>query len=275
MKPEHKEVMKARQRNIALRVTYDGTRYSGFQRQSPPIKAVQNVLENALTEIFGDTIELAAAGRTDAGVHAYGQVVNFFTDGTIPLMRVARAVNGLLPPDITVIDAYEVDREFSARHSAVAKTYLYRIERVSERNPFSYNYVWQISRPLDIETMRAALAMLEGTHDFSSFRASGGADMSPVRTLYDIRLEELDDIVEVYIYGNGFLYHMVRNIISTVVAVGLGSISLERFREIFLACDRRLASPTAPARGLYLYSVEYSPGELSWDACTVLVGERK
>ena len=128
MRPESVERMKARARNIALTVSYDGTNYHGFQRQMPPVVAVQNVLERALAKVCGEDVELAAAGRTDAGVHAYGQVVNFFTDGQIPVARLPRAVNGLLPPDIVVTQAWEAGHDFSARHSATGKAYVYRLE---------------------------------------------------------------------------------------------------------------------------------------------------
>ena len=261
MRPENVERMKARARNIALKLAYDGTNYHGFQRQTPPVVAVQNVLERALGKVCGDAVELAAAGRTDAGVHAYGQVVNFFTDGRIPVERLPRAVNGLLPHDIVVTQAWEADRAFSARHAATGKAYVYRLEQCTVPNPFTRSYAWQIFRPLDLRAMRAALAMLVGRHDYSSFRAAGGAPMSPVRTLDEIRLtEEGAGRLSCYLHGNGFLYHMVRNIMSTVVSVGLGRISVERFGEIFAARDRRLASPTAPACGLYLLSVDYAEG---------------
>ena len=251
-------MMKKRARNLALKVAYDGTRYHGFQRQSPPVAAVQNVLEAALAKVCGEPVELAAAGRTDAGVHAYGQVVNFFTDGRIPAERLPRAVNGLLPPDIVVTEAWEAARDFSARHSAVGKAYIYRLEQCAVPNPFTRSYAWQIFRPLDTAAMRSALSLLEGTHDYSSFRAAGGARMSPVRTLDEIRLEdEGAGRLSCCLHGNGFLYHMVRNIMSTVVSVGMGRISVERFAEIFAARDRRLASPTAPACGLYLLRVDY------------------
>lgn len=264
MRPEHVERMKARARNIALTVAYDGTNYHGFQRQTPPVVAVQNVLERALAKVCGEDVELAAAGRTDAGVHAYGQVVNFFTDGRIPVARLPRAVNGLLPPDIVVIQAWEAGRDFSARHSATGKAYVYRLEECTVPNPFTRSYAWQIFQSLDHDAMRGALAMLVGTHDFSSFRAAGGAPMSPVRTLDEIRLdEEGAGRLSCYLHGNGFLYHMVRNIMSTVVSVGLGRISAERFAEIFAARDRRLASPTAPACGLYLLSVDYAADDRS------------
>lgn len=250
--------MKARARNIALKIAYDGTHYHGFQRQTPPVVAVQNVLERALAKVCAEEVELAAAGRTDAGVHAYGQVVNFFTDGRIPAERLPRAVNGLLPPDIVVRKAWEAPRDFSARHSARGKTYLYRLAQCMVPDPFTRHYAWQIFQPLDLAAMRQALSMLVGRHDYSSFRAAGGAPMSPVRTLDEIRLtEEGDGQLVCYLHGSGFLYHMVRNIMSTVVSVGLGRISVERFAEIFAARDRRLASPTAPACGLYLLAVDY------------------
>ncbi|MBQ1509559.1 MAG: tRNA pseudouridine(38-40) synthase TruA [Selenomonadaceae bacterium] len=257
MKPEHKDEMKARARNIRLTVAYDGTNYHGFQRQRPPVVAVQNVLEAKLQTVFGDSIELAASGRTDAGVHAYGQVVNFFTDGRIPVERIPLAVNSLLPDDIVVLEAAEADFDFSARHSAKSKTYIYRIQRGSFPNPFTRNYAWYVGRPLDIHAMREALAMVLGTHDFTSFRASGGAPMSPVRTMYRAEIGEKGDLLEITIHGNGFLYHMVRNMVGTLVNVGLGRISIAGFREILEARDRKKASPTAPPQGLYLFSVEY------------------
>ena len=146
MKPEHKEIMKARKRNIRLTVSYDGTAYNGFQRQNPPQIAVQNVLEEKLQQVCGDTIELAASGRTDAGVHALGQVVNFFTDGRIPVDRLPRAVNSILPPDIVVLEAAEADRDFSARQSAKSKTYIYRILQGYIPDPFERNYSWSIRK---------------------------------------------------------------------------------------------------------------------------------
>ena len=259
MRPEHVETMKARARNIALKVAYDGTNYHGFQRQTAPVIAVQNVLERALAKVCGEQVELAAAGRTDAGVHAYGQVVNFFTDGRIPVARLPRAVNGILPPDIVVIEAWETARDFSARHSATGKAYVYRIEQGTVPNPFTRSYAWQIFQPLDLDAMRAVLALLVGTHDYSSFRAAGGAPMSPVRTLDEIRMDEDEGgRLSCCLHGNGFLYHMVRNIMSAVVSVGLGRISTGRFAEIFAAHDRRLVPPTAPACGLYLLSVDYA-----------------
>lgn len=263
MKPEHIAEMKARARNIVLLVAYDGTAYHGFQRQTPPVTAVQNVLEEKLQLVFGDSIELAAAGRTDAGVHAYGQVVNFFTNGTIPTSRIVRAVNSLLPPDIVVKAAAETDADFSARHSATSKVYLYRMQQGETPDPLRARYVWHERRPLDFCRMRQALDCIRGTHDFSAFRASGGAPMSPVRTMYEAVLHERPDhLLEFRIHGNGFLYHMVRNLVGTIADVGLGRLSPEEFQQILASRDRQNASATAPARGLYLYEVHYAGREL-------------
>lgn len=249
--------MKRRARNICLQVAYDGTNYHGFQRQQPPVMAIQNVLEKNLEKIFGDSVELAAAGRTDAGVHALGQVVNFFTDGKIPLENIPRAANGVLPKDIVILAACEADFSFSARHSALGKTYVYHIQTGLVPNPFNRHFSWHLPWELDVVAMQNALKELIGIHDFSSFRASGGADMSPVRTLYRADLCHRGDILTFTFKGNGFLYHMVRNIVGTVVNVGRGKISPVAFKKILAAKNRSLASPTAPPQGLFLAEVEY------------------
>ena len=184
MRSEHKVELKLRKRNIALTVAYDGTIYNGFQWQSPPRVAVQNVLEERLEKIFGDKIELAAAGRTDAGVHAFGQVVNFFTDGRIDVDKIPLAASTVLPNDIVVREAREVDKNFSALHSAKSKIYLYRILRSAASNPFVNRFAWHIFRPLDVEAMREALEILIGTHDYSSSKAASNVQRNPVRTIY-------------------------------------------------------------------------------------------
>lgn len=257
LKPEHKEEMKARARNIVLEVAYDGTAYHGFQRQTPPVVAVANVLEDKLQTIFGDSIELAAAGRTDAGVHAYGQVVNFFTNGSIPVERIARAANSLLPSDIVVKRAAEGSKAFSARHSAKKKTYLYRIYQGETPDPMQARYAWYIRPRLDIDAMRTALTFVLGTHDFSSFRAADGALMNPIRTMEEAKLITEANDIKVKITGTGFLYHMVRNLIGTLVNVGFGKLTPMDFEGIMKARDRQLASATAPACGLYLMEVTY------------------
>jgi len=262
MRFEHKQEMKLRRRNISLTVAYDGTKYNGFQWQSPPRVAVQNVLEERLEKIFGDKIELAAAGRTDAGVHALGQVVNFFTDGRIDVEKIPIAASSVLPADIIVREAREVDKNFSALHSAKSKIYLYRILRGAASNPFVNRFAWHIFRPLDVDAMREALKILIGTHDYSSFKAAGGApNMNPVRTIFAAELFEEKffggDILTIKIHASGFLYHMARNIVALTVAVGRKKITLDEFQKIFDARDRSLVPATAPAQGLCLQEVFY------------------
>ena len=262
MRSEHRQEMKLRRRNIALTVAYDGTNYNGFQWQSPPRVAVQNVLEERLEKIFGDKIELAAAGRTDAGVHAFGQVVNFFTDGRIDVDKIPLAASTVLPADIVVREAREVDKDFSALHSAKSKIYLYRILRGAASNPFVNRFAWHIFRPLDVAAMREALNLLIGTRDYSAFKAAGGApNRNPVRTIYAAELfnENLfgSEILTIKIHASGFLYHMARNITAGVVEVGRRRLSVEAFGKIIDARDRSLLPATAPALGLCLQKVFY------------------
>ena len=253
------------QRNIVLKVAYDGTNYHGFQRQLPITKAtlaIQNVLEDKLQKIFNDKIELAAAGRTDSGVHALGQVVNFSTSGTIPVDKIPIAATGLLPNDIVVLDAWEAAPDFNARHSAKSKIYIYRILTGKVSNPFINRYAWHIRYPLDVEAMRAALSLLVGRYDFSAFRAAGGAPMSPIRTIFSADIDFNDNFygvntMTIKIHANGFLYHMARNIVGSLVAVGRGRFSVKDFKRIFEGCDRNKAAPTAPPNGLCLYEVFY------------------
>lgn len=257
MRSKHKKMMKRRRRNIRLTVAYDGTNYHGFQRQNN-CQAVQNVLEEALPQVFGDMIELVAAGRTDAGVHARGQVVNFFTDGTIPVEKIPCAVNKALPPDIVVTAAQEADRDFSALHSAKSKIYIYKLYNAQVPDPFLYRYSWHYKYKLRLEPMLTALHYLVGTHDFSAFKAAGGAaNMNPVRTIYEADCKREKDIFTFRLFGNGFLYHMVRNIVGTVVAVGNDRVSLQEFLTILDSKDRNNAGKTAPAKGLILWQVNY------------------
>ena len=261
MRFEHKAEMKLRRRNIALTVAYDGTNYHGFQWQSPPRIAVQNVLEERLAKIFGEPIELAASGRTDAGVHAFGQVVNFFTDGRIAVDKIPIAAQSVLPSDIVVREAREVDKNFSALHSAKSKIYLYRILRGAASNPFVNRFAWHIFRPLDVEPMREALSLLVGTHDFSSFKSASNVFRDPVREILSAEIfnEEFfgGDILTIKIHATGFLYHMARNIVAAVVEVGRRRWSVEDFRKVFAARDRSLVPATAPACGLCLQKVFY------------------
>lgn len=247
-----------RKRNIALEISYDGTNYNGFQRQNPPSVGIQNILEERLAKIFGEEISMIGSGRTDAGVHALGQVVNFFTDGRIETEKIPYAASGILPPDIVVRAAREVDKNFSALHSAKSKIYVYKIQRGKILNPFERKFAWHVKFPLDEELMAAALKLIEGTHDFSAFRAASSTNMNPIRTVYAAEIfSESAEILAVRIHANGFLYHMARNIVAAAVEVGRRRLSLENFQRIFECGDRKLFPATAPAHGLYLYKVFY------------------
>lgn len=243
-------------RNIKLTVAYDGTAYHGFQRQTNAI-SIQQILEDRLAKIVGHEFRLHMSGRTDAGVHAYGQVVNFKTSGTIPVERIAIASRSLLPFDIVILNAEEVPDSFHAQYSAKSKIYVYKIYQHTVPNPFWRNLVWTIPHNLNVAAMNEAAQTIVGTHDFSAFRASGGAPISPIRTIMAVECQLQDKILELSFWGNGFLYHMVRNLTGTLVNVGLGKTSLEGFKAILDGRDRKKAGATAPAYGLYLKEVRY------------------
>lgn len=243
-------------RNIKLTLAYDGTAYHGFQRQMNAI-GIQQVLEDKLAKIVGHPFRIHMAGRTDSGVHAYGQVVNFKTSSTIPIDRIAIASRSLLPYDIVVLDAEEVPDNFDAQYSAQSKIYVYKIYQHTVPNPFWRNLVWTIPHTLNVPAMEEAAQLIVGTHDFSAFRASGGAPVSPVRTIMEVECKLQERILELSFWGNGFLYHMVRNLTGTLVNVGSGRTSLDGFKTILEGRDRKKAGPTAPAHGLYLKEVRY------------------
>lgn len=244
-------------RNIKMVIAYDGTNYHGFQRQKNAL-AIQEVLEDTMSSIFGHTVKLIGSGRTDTGVHARGQVVNFETTAKIPTGKMPIAVNSRLPRDIAVLSAEEVSVDFHARYSAEEKTYAYQLLVSDCPDPFTAPYVWQVKKSLKLDLMRDALQVIVGTHDFSSFEASGSAVRDPVRTIYEATLtEEEQRRVTIRFRGNGFLYHMVRNLVGTLVDVGLGRTSVADFSAILEARDRRCAGVTAPPQGLFLENVRY------------------
>lgn len=243
-------------RNIKLTVAYEGTAYHGFQRQLNAI-GIQQVLEDRLAKIVGHEFRIHMAGRTDSGVHAYGQVVNFKTSGTIPVGRIPIASRSLLPYDIVITNAEEVSDDFDAQYSAISKIYVYKIYQHTIPNPFWRNLVWTIPQSLDVVAMQQAAQIVVGTHDFSAFRASGGPPVSPIRTIMSAECQLDNNILELSFWGNGFLYHMVRNLTGSLVNVGLGKYSIEKFQSILDGRDRKKAGITAPAHGLYLKEVRY------------------
>lgn len=244
-------------RNIKLTIAYDGTAYHGFQRQINAI-TVQQILEEKLSKIFLHSVTVNGSARTDTGVHAYGQVVNFQTSGTIPAERIAIASRGLLPRDIVILAAEEVDLSFHARISATGKLYVYRIHQSPSANPFLRNYAWHIISPLNVPAMQEAAQAIIGTHDFSAFRGANTTQVvSPVRTIFQAEVQQVSDIIEFRVWGNGFLYHMVRNLVGTLVDIGRGRRKSGDMGALLAGKDRSKAGMTAPAQGLYLQEVFY------------------
>lgn len=244
-------------RNIKITLEYDGTNYSGWQIQKNTEQTIQQILQDALSEINKSPVKVTGASRTDAGVHALGQVANFKLDVPIPLARIPMALNSLLPEDIVCKEAWEVDLDFHARYDAKGKMYRYRILNQAQPSVFIRNYVYHYSYPLDLNLMREAASYLKGTHDFNSFQASGSSIRNTVRTIE--KLEVIDRAPEVWIEvkGDGFLYNMVRIIAGTLIEVASGKILPDRVKDILAARDRTRAGFTAPARGLILLKVYY------------------
>ncbi|SFR05018.1 tRNA pseudouridine(38-40) synthase TruA [Desulfoscipio geothermicus] len=246
-------------RNVKLTVAYDGTNYHGFQEQrGTGLATVQEELENCLCKLAGRRVQVVGAGRTDSGVHARGQVVNFDAgEWPIPVQRIPLAANGVLPGDIVVVAAEEVPADFHARFSARAKTYRYSIWNDRIPSPFHrlYSTFWPV--PLDVEAISAACSCLIGRHDFKCFQAAGSPVINTVRTLNRVEVTREGPLVMFTFNGDGFLYNMVRIMVGTLVQVGLGKIKPETVKMILESRDRLQAGPTMPPQGLCLEYVEY------------------
>ncbi len=244
-------------RNIRLLLEYDGSRYHGWQRQRGQL-SVQEVLEESLKRLTGEAVRLTGSGRTDAGVHALGQVANFHTAGRLPLKAFREGLNSLLPWDIAVLEAEAAPPEFHAQKSARAKTYEYRILNRPMRSPLHHHYGWWLAAPLDLKAMAGAAAALPGKHDFSAFRASGSGNLNPVRQVLAARWQtHPGGWLRFTVTATGFLRGMVRSLVGTMVEIGRGKDSPEKLTELLLSGERRLAGPTAPPQGLYLVEVLY------------------
>ena len=244
-------------RNIRLLLEYDGTRYHGWQRQLDAV-TIQQTLEEALARLTRAPVTLIGSGRTDAGVHARGQVANFRTQSPIPLQAFHQGLNSLLPKDIAVLSAAEAPPEFHARKSARAKTYEYRILNRPTRSPLNHHFAWWIAPPLDLAAMAGAAAALPGEHDFTAFRASGSDNLNPVRRVLGASWRG-DDAgwLSFAITATGFLRGMVRSLVGTMVEVGQGKAPPTILAELLASGARHLAGPTAPPQGLYLGEVFY------------------
>ncbi|HEX5229482.1 MAG TPA: tRNA pseudouridine(38-40) synthase TruA [Bryobacteraceae bacterium] len=246
-------------RRIRIVLSYDGTDYHGWQVQ-PGLATIQGVLEGVVSEIEGAAVQVAGSGRTDAGVHALAQVAAISIANPIPVDNLRRAMNRLLPRDIRVLSVEEVPQDFHPRFQARRKTYEYRILRGEICAPFERRYVYHHPYPLATDAMMAAASLIEGDHDFSAFAASDERDeleLSKVRTIFCSRLARDGDSLTYRVAGSGFLKHMVRNIMGVLLEVGKGNVDRAAFLSRLEPGCPIPPGPTAPARGLFLISVEY------------------
>ncbi|MBM3224104.1 MAG: tRNA pseudouridine(38-40) synthase TruA [Candidatus Tectomicrobia bacterium] len=245
-------------RRLKLLLEYNGTRYHGWQSQ-PRLLTLQGTLEACLGRLTNAPIRVHASGRTDAGVHALGQVVHFDTASTIALPALVRGANSLLPDDFVVREAIEVPADFHARFSACRKTYVYRLHNDSIPSALWAPYVWHVPQGLDVPAMRLAANVLLGHHDFSAFRAASCTAKNPWREVFALRLSRHAERLLIMITANAFLQYMVRNIVGTLVAIGRTKIPAAAMATILQSGQRHYAGPTAPAQGLCLLRVQYAP----------------
>jgi tRNA pseudouridine38-40 synthase len=243
-------------RNIKLTLGYDGTDFNGWQTQ-PDFRTVQETLETAIGQLTDEKIRVNAAGRTDAGVHAVAQVVNFYTDTTHAPDVFVRAVNAHLPPDVVISEALDMPESFDANRDAKRKLYRYVIHDAPTPDPFMRRYCCHTRHRLDADAMRRAAEPLKGRHDFHSFETDWPNRMSSVRTITHLSVNRIGDWIWLDVEADGFLYNMVRAIAGTLMNVGRGYWPESEVAEILKAEDRRRAGPTAPAQGLFLMRVNY------------------
>ncbi len=245
-------------RNIKLIIEYDGKSFNGWQKQPNKLN-IQGEIENAIKEITKDEeINLIASGRTDAGVHSFGQTANFKTENdTIPIEKFPVAINSKLKKSIVIKSAEEVDERFHSRYCVKSKTYRYIINNSENGSAIYRGLEYHIPQKLDVEEMKKAIKYFEGEHDFKGFKASGTSSKSSVRTIYKADLRQEGERIVIELTGSGFLYNMVRIIAGTLVDVGLGKTKANDISSIIEAKDRKLAGKTLPPHGLYLLKVEY------------------
>jgi len=243
-------------RNIKLTVEYDGTGYHGWQSQENAV-TVQDVLTDAILKLTGERVSIIGASRTDTGVHALGQVCNFFTSSPIPADKFAYALNTILPEDIVIRGSEEVTPDFHARYSAKGKMYRYLYFNSPFPSALERNRAYHVFYPLDEAAMDRAAAHFLGTHDFTAFCATGGSTKTTVRTITKASVARKGELIEFTVAGNGFLYNMVRIMAGTLAEVGFGKIMPDEIPDIIKNGDRKLAGRTAPAHGLYLVEIYY------------------
>ena len=242
-------------RNIKITIQYNGKNYCGWQKQNNS-PGIQGTIEKAIFDITREEVKITGSGRTDAGVHALGQVANFKINSQIPVDRIPNALNAKLPKDISIVKAEEVDEDFHSRYSAKKKTYRYQIYNSLYRSPIYADISYPVKYDLDIDKMKKEAKSLIGTYDFKGFMSSGSSVTDTVRTIYNIEVSKSEDLIIIEIEGNGFLYNMVRIIAGTLVDIGRGRIA-EKMSTIIESKSRSMAGHTAPAHGLFLKKVDY------------------
>lgn len=243
-------------RNIRIKLEYDGTEYHGWQKQ-PHDVTVQEKIEEAVFKVTGEKVEVIGCSRTDSGVHAKEYVANFHVGDRVPVFKFRGALNYMLPNDIVVLEAEEVDEDFHARYNSKGKTYSYTILNRYMPSAIERNLVYHVKYDLDVEKMREACKYIVGKHDFAAFKTQGASAKTSVRTVSELRIETYGEHIKFYISADGFLYNMVRIIAGTLVLVGSGKIEPEKVKEIIESKDRRKAGHCAPASGLCLEKVFY------------------
>ena len=242
-------------KNIKIKIAYQGANYCGWQKQRDSL-GIQGEIEYAGEKVFERKIDVIGSGRTDAGVHALGQIANFKVDTTIPIDKIPEVLNNRLPKDISILGAEEVREDFHARFSAHKKTYRYQIYPSRIRSPFYKDIAYQVKNSLDIEVMKKEIKHLIGVHDFVGFMSSGSSVKTTIREIYWAEVFKEGDLIVIEICGNGFLYNMVRIIAGTMVDIGRGYIK-ESMKNIIEYRERDRAGHTAPPQGLFLKEVEY------------------
>lgn len=248
------------ERNLKFTIAYDGTDFHGWQRQRD-VRTVQEEIEAVARRVLRHPIEIVGASRTDAGVHAHGQVAHVRTSSPIPAANLRRAIGHRLPQDVTLVHVADVPQAFHATRHARRKLYRYRIHN-DERRPVEWlqaRYAWHVWYELDLARLRSAACPLVGEHDFAAFASAGCTRRTTVRTIHAIEVHRRFNSIVIDVIGDGFLYNQVRNIVGTLVEVGRGHWPPERVGQILAARDRRNAGPTAPPQGLCLEWIEYPP----------------
>lgn len=244
-------------RNIKLKIAYDGTNYCGWQTQlNRP--TIQETVEQAISTVMKQKIDLIGSGRTDSGVHALGQIANFKADTKIPEEKIKIALNANLPLDIRIIESQDVDMEFHSRFDAHNKTYMYQIYNDKVWDPFYSRYSCFVPVELNFDKMQRAVGSLIGTHDFKGFMAAGSQVKTTVRTIYSAKLIKEDKLIKLYVNGNGFLYNMVRIIAGTLIDIGKNIKSADCIEQAIINQDRELLGQTAEPQGLFLMNVSYN-----------------